>query len=128
MSDALAARLDGEDENPYVRGRAAEALGLVTQAGPDNDIPITVDDVPREDDEEESFVVERVYFARQTLAEEKSDGGVFDGIGTVEAVRQTTEDAVAKITAPDGDGECPRCGLALLENGPPMCPRCGAPY
>ncbi|XVH33720.1 HEAT repeat domain-containing protein (plasmid) [Haloferacaceae archaeon DSL9] len=122
--DALAARLESEGENGYTRGRAAEALGLLARAEPD---AIPADGVPREDDEGESFVVERVHFARGALAGGESDETTPDGIGTVEAVRETTEEALAEITAPDGEGECPHCGLALPESGPPMCPRCGAP-
>jgi hypothetical protein len=125
--EALLTRLKDEDENPYVRGRAAEAIGLLTRAEP-ADVPITVDDVPREDNEAESFVVERIRFARQALAGEESAGEPPDGIGTVQGVRRTTGDAVVELTKRDGDGKCPHCGLALPGNGPPTCPRCGAPY
>ncbi|SIS13865.1 HEAT repeat domain-containing protein [Natronorubrum thiooxidans] len=123
--DALTARLDDEEDNLYTRGRAAEALGLLARAESDAS---SVDGVPEEDDEEESFLAERVRFARQALAGREPDETIPDEVGTVEAVRETTKEAVAEITAPDGEGECPHCGLVLPENGPPMCPRCGAPY
>ncbi|MDF9744397.1 sister chromatid cohesion protein PDS5 [Natrinema salsiterrestre] len=121
--EALTTRL--ADENPYVRGRAAEALGLLARAEPE---AVSSDDLPEKEDSEESFAVERVRFARGAIAGKGSRKKIPGAIGTVEGVRDTTEDAVAALTAPDGDGECPHCGLALPENGPPMCPRCGAPY
>jgi len=118
--DAIAERLD--DGNPYVRGRAAEALGLLaeTEAA---DAVSTVNLVEPDQDPAQSFVAERVQFARGD-----QDAGDDDGIGTVDAIRGTTDELVEDITSPDCDGECPHCGLALPEGGPPMCPRCGAPY
>lgn len=119
----LTARLS--DENLYVRGRAVEALGLLGRAESD---AVSGGDLPSEEDLEESFAVERVRFARGALTGETLLERTPDDIGTVGAVRETAGDAVAEITAPDGDEECPHCGLIFPEDGPPMCPRCGAPY
>jgi len=118
--DALGERLD--DRNPYVRGRAAEALGLLAGAEAADAVP-AVDPIEPDEDPARSFVTERVQFARGG-----QDAGGDDGVGTVDAIRRTTDEVVEAITSPDGDGECPHCGLALPEGGPPMCPRCGAPY
>lgn len=122
-TDALRARL--ADENPYVRGRAAEALGLL--AGSDGSIESIpdVDDVDAEDDEAPSFLTDRLRFCRHRLAEEPS-GSPPAGVGTIESVREGTDDVVEAMTSSD-DGACPHCGLALPEDAPPMCPRCGAP-
>ncbi|WP_323740454.1 hypothetical protein [Halegenticoccus tardaugens] len=124
VSDAIAARL--ADENPYVRGRAAEALGLLLRSGPD-DATVSADDMS-DADEEESFVADRLRFARNAFAEESPEALRPDEIGTIDAIRGTTDEVVTEITSPGGDGDCPHCGLSLPENGPPMCPRCGAPY
>jgi len=118
----LRERLD--DDNPYVRGRSAEALGLlagsdvVTGWCSDIVVPAVEDDAP-------SFLTDRVRFCRRQLSGEQS-GSAPDGVGTVESVRAGTDDVVAEMTTPD-EGECPHCGLAVAESGPPMCPRCGAP-
>jgi hypothetical protein len=120
-SDALVGGLD--DDVPQVRGRAAEGLGLLARSDRvDVSVPETVLRTMQADDEE-SFVVDRVRFAldAETLDVER------DHIGTTRGVRETTDDAVDAIQSPDADGDCPHCGLALPENGPPMCPRCGAP-
>lgn len=126
-SEKFTARLADENENPYVRGRAAEALGLLAGSAPDG-MAVSVGDALNADDENESFVADRIRFARTAFAEGSRDDVVPDEIGTVEDVRETTDDAVEEITSPDGDGRCPHCGLVLPENGPLMCPRCGAPY
>lgn len=119
----LRERLD--DENPYVRGRAAESLALAARSGapveplPDLDVVDSVAEEPP------AFLAERVEFLRRVL----NDGESVQtptGIGTVESIRDGTDDIVAAITSPDGS-ECPHCGLELPEGGPPMCPRCGAP-
>jgi len=126
LDDATATlreRLD--DDNQHVRGRAAEALGLL--AGSDvaieRDLDIVVSAV--EDDDAPSFLADRARFCRRQLSGEQS-GAAPDGVGTIESVRAGTDDVVAEMTTPDG-GECPHCGLAVAESGPPMCPRCGAP-
>ncbi|EMA55848.1 hypothetical protein C451_04756 [Halococcus thailandensis JCM 13552] len=122
VSDTLNARLD--DENAYVRGRAVEALGVLARSDADAVLP---DELPQPNDNEEPFIAERVRFA---LVDDglggDEQGETDEQIGTVPAIRATTDEIVAEIMAPDG--ECPHCGLALPENGPPMCPRCGAPY
>ncbi|MDS0297894.1 hypothetical protein NDI76_03995 [Halogeometricum sp. S1BR25-6] len=79
-------------------------------------------------DDEASFVAERVRFALQALDTREDSVTTPAAVGTVEGIRRTTDAAAAEIRSPDSDGECPHCGLALPENGPPMCPRCGAPY
>lgn len=118
VRDALTARLD--DETVYVRGRAAEAVGILARSDPDRELPRReLDSLVAAD---HSFVAERARFAL---------GGAVDAdqrIGTVSAVRETTEVAVEEITSPDGDGDCPHCGCTLPEHGPPFCPGCGAPY
>jgi len=121
-TDALRGRLT--DESPYVRGRAAEALGVVEESDVfeiDPDLDST--DV---DEETPAFLSDRLCYLRG-----QGDGGQSvrtpAGVGTIESVRDGTESVVEEMTSPDG-GECPHCGLALAETGPPMCPRCGAPY
>lgn len=127
--DALEARLD--DENAYIRGRAAEALGLLARSsptdasGPDDDPNLDLEKL-EEPDGDDPFMTDRVQFAADARSNENDDLECSDGVGTVETIREETDDIVAEITSPDG--ACPRCGLALPESGPPMCPRCGAPY
>ena len=123
--DALSARLT--DENQYVRGRAAEAVGLLTRSETTDSVRPESELVTVADDQE-SFAAERARFALDATGEGDASRDSADGIGTVESVRGTTEGVVENITAPDADNECPHCGLALPESGPPMCPRCGAPY
>lgn len=115
---ALTERLT--DESPYVRGRAAEALGLLGRSKATDSVP-AVDDVDPGEDEAEAFVTERVQFARARNDER------YGRVGTIESIRHGTDEIVEAITSPDGDGACPHCGLELPEAGPPMCPRCGAP-
>ena len=123
--DVLAARLT--DENAYIRGRAAEALGLLAR-------PEATDSMRPESelvtvaDEAEAFAAERARFALEATREGDASADLSDRIGTVEAIHGTTQKIVDDITASDADGECPHCGLALPENGPPMCPRCGVSY
>jgi len=123
--DALAARLT--DENVYVRGRAAEALGLFTRSETTDSV-LPESELVTVADDEESFAAERARFALDATGEGDASRDSADGIGTVESVRGMTQGIVEDITAPDADNECPHCGLALPESGPPMCPRCGAPY
>ncbi|QGA82384.1 zinc ribbon domain-containing protein [Halomicrobium sp. LC1Hm] len=118
---ALAARLD--DPNPYVRGRAAEAFGT---AGAD-----VFEDYPTARlralaDDEESFVTERGAFAAERgrsgdRRSEESD------LGTIASLRRTTGSVIEELTTADAVDDCPHCGAALPESGPPMCPQCGAP-
>ncbi|WP_424018233.1 HEAT repeat domain-containing protein [Halorientalis pallida] len=120
--DALIERLD--DENTYVRGRALEALGLLTRAD-DTSLPDErIADLTKDD---ASFVADRARFVRAAR-----DGGAgpedsATEIGTRDAIRDATDEIVDDITSPDAEGECPHCGLALPDTGPPMCPQCGAP-
>ncbi|WP_424009169.1 HEAT repeat domain-containing protein [Haloferax denitrificans] len=121
---ALSARL--ADENAFVRGRAAEALGLLAR---ERGEPVMAPDSAfgAESDEATAFVAERVRFLRASGDGDDSDSPA-DGVGTLAGVRDTTADAVAEITSPDADGECPHCGVELPEGAPPMCPSCGVPY
>lgn len=121
-AEALVARLD--DDCPFVRGRAAEALGLIARAdatGP----PLPTTDLTALTNDDEAFVAERARFAVAASEGGSGPDESVDGVGTVESVRGTTDDAVEAITSPDG--ECPHCDLELPEDGPPLCPRCGTP-
>ncbi|ESP87477.1 HEAT repeat domain-containing protein [Candidatus Halobonum tyrrellensis] len=125
--DALVGALD--DDCPQVRGRAAEALGVLARADADGLDPSTRDALAALRDDGTAFVAERAAFAVRidgdTADAADAADETPDRVGSVAAVRATTSDAVAAITAPDDD--CSRCGLALPGAGPPMCPRCGAP-
>ncbi|WP_435116533.1 HEAT repeat domain-containing protein [Halolamina sp. C58] len=118
-SSALAARLD--DENAYVRARAAEALGLLERADtPETDLAA---DAPTIDDPE-PFVATRLQFLRDALAGATSSP---DGVGTVDAIRETATEVEKAVDAPEESNACPHCGLSLGDPGPPTCPGCGAP-
>jgi HEAT repeat protein len=119
-SPAITERL--ADENPYVRGRAAEALGLLARAEPD-EIERSADGIPT-DDGAEPFVSDRLRFARAAIA---GDALSPDGIGSVDAIREAADETEAAAEAPDPEHTCPHCGLSLPEQGPPACPVCGAP-
>lgn len=114
------------DENPYVRGRAAEALGLL--AGSNVRVATSLDpgDVDAEADEHPSFLVDRLDFCRRQFTE-SGTGAISENLGTIDSIRDGTEDVVEEMTSTDGDA-CPHCGLSLPESGPPMCPQCGTPY
>lgn len=116
VADALVARLD--DAEPSVRGRALEACGVLARSS--GDLPLDAERLASFADDEE-FVARRARFA----AAVNDEGEDFEGIGTVAAVRETTEDVVEDLLTPDG--ECHHCGVALPDPGPPICPRCGAP-
>ncbi|MDS0293735.1 HEAT repeat domain-containing protein [Halogeometricum luteum] len=118
----LRARLD--DDSPFVRGRAAEALGVSVR---DDTEGTPLPDAELADDEE-SFAAERARFALQAANSPSDSVEIAGDIGTVEGIRRTTDDAATEILSPETDGECSHCGLTLPENGPPMCPRCGVPY
>ncbi|WP_247002548.1 HEAT repeat domain-containing protein [Halosolutus gelatinilyticus] len=123
--DELAARLG--DDCTHVRGRAAEALGLLARTGVD---PTGVPDdrlVAMVDAEDEPFAIDRARYALAALDDGPPDGECGDAIGSVAAIREHTDDVVAEVTTADG-GECPRCELALPKSAPPVCPRCGTPY
>ncbi|WP_276255932.1 HEAT repeat domain-containing protein [Halomontanus rarus] len=128
LTDARAELVDRlDDENAYVRGRALEGLGVLLRAeSTDAVLPETA--LEGLEDDEESFVAERARFAVSAPDRSDDDSGTNDGIGSGEAIRETTGEILEELTSPDGDGECPHCGLELPEHGPPMCPRCGAPY
>lgn len=121
--DALADRL--ADENPYVRGRAAEALGLLVRSDSSSDSAASVPDVSSvTDGDTVPFLVDRVRFANDA-----TDGGssIRPEIGSIGAIRDRTAEIAGEIAAPDGE-ECPHCGFTLPETGPPMCPQCGGPH
>jgi hypothetical protein len=113
------------DENPYVRGRAAEALALLAGSDASVDPGPDFDGIATADGEAPSFLTDRVRFLRRRMTDEQSVAAP-DGLGTVDSVRNETDDVVSEMLSPDGD-ECPHCGLALSDGGPPLCPRCGAP-
>jgi hypothetical protein len=113
------------DENPYVQGRAAEALGLLAASETGIEGAPPLGDVAGEHEESPTFLTDRLAFCRRQGAPEQS-GEAPDGVGTIESIREATEEVVEAMTAPDGSA-CPHCGLDLPESGPPMCPRCGAP-
>lgn len=123
--DELVGRL--VDENAFVRGRAAEALGLLIREEIEETSLLDTELAAIENDEE-SFVTDRVLFAQSASGDQEYSGALPSEIGTVEGIWRTTDDTVEEITSPDGDDECPHCGLALPEDGPPYCPRCGVPY
>jgi uncharacterized protein YjbI with pentapeptide repeats len=120
---ALAGRLS--DENPFVRGRAAEALGLLARAEGDGALPESTLEALAADDD--SFVADRALFALDARADPCEDRRRPEEVGNLDGVRATTAEAAEAIGAPDGDEACPHCGLALPAHGPPMCPGCGAP-
>jgi hypothetical protein len=113
------------DESAYVRGRAAEALGLL--AGSDVSVESTpeLENVDTECEETPPFLADRVEFWRRQFAGDRS-GSELSGVGTVGSVREETDTVVEEIVSPD-ERKCPHCGLSLSESGPPTCPRCGTP-
>ncbi|OYR44042.1 HEAT repeat domain-containing protein [Halorubrum sp. Eb13] len=113
------------DEDPYVQGRAAEALGLLAASEPGVESGPDLDDVEAKHEDPPTFLTDRLEFCRRQLATERS-GGTPDGVGTIESIRDGTDEVVEEMNALDGDA-CPHCGLDLPESGPPMCPRCGTP-
>lgn len=121
--DALLSRLTDEDEDPYVRGRAAEALGLLCRV--DGEPVSSPDAVDTDDEDAVEFVAPRVAFSRDA-GEDTSDDEDW-AVGTLASLRDGTEAVVEAMTTPDGEA-CPHCGLVLPEGGPPMCPRCGSPH
>ncbi|WP_066418221.1 HEAT repeat domain-containing protein [Halorubrum aethiopicum] len=115
-----------EDESPYVRARAAEALGVIGRSGSAVDPVPDLDAVESAFEEPPSFLTARVEFLRDVLADGARPAGPPEGPGSVESIREGTDPVVGEITSPD-DGECRHCGLDLADGGPPTCPRCGAP-
>ena len=113
------------DENLYVRGRAAEALALFVDSNQEVESISVLDDIGAEDDDAPSFLTDRVRFLQERFNDTQSESALA-GVGTIESVRERTDDVVEEMMSAD-DGECPHCGLELSESGPPMCPRCGAP-
>lgn len=113
------------DENPYVRGRAAEALGVLAGSSVAIESTPDRDEGDAEGDETPSFLTDRMRYLRRGVTDEQS-GSAPTGVGTIESVRNGTASVVEAMRSPD-DGECPRCGLALPNSGPPTCPRCGTP-
>lgn len=124
-------RLD--DESPYVRGRAAELLGVLGPNRSDDDDPPALS--PSADAEADGYRFEaaRTGFTRVRLAgcgvdrnddaPESSFGP--DSLGTVDGVRSTSEAVVEAIRRTD-ERPCPHCG-GDLPDGAPVCPSCGSP-
>ncbi|MDZ5812317.1 hypothetical protein U4E84_13290 [Halorubrum sp. AD140] len=121
--DALAARLSDPDEDPRVRGRAAEALGLLCRAA--DEAATVPDEVGGKAGEAEEFLAPRLAFLRAARTGSSTDRTT--GVGTLGSLRDGSQGAVDEMTTPEGD-ECPGCGLSLPDDGPPTCPRCGSPY
>lgn len=119
--EALKSRL--EDKNPYVCGRAAEALGLLAGTGAGESFPRAQLEALTADDE---FVAKRAQFALTQYHGEEL-GNESTGIASTDAIRTRTTDIVEEIRTPESDGACPHCGLSLPESGPPLCPGCGTP-
>jgi len=120
--NALVAQLSDTDENPYTRGRAAEALGLLEEV---DGAGVTVpDEIDADGDEAAEFVRSRLTFLRAAGTEQSVERT--DAVGTLDSLRGGTEVVVKAMTTPDRD-ECPHCGLKVPEGGPPMCPRCEVP-
>jgi len=125
LADGRAALIDRlGDENAFVRGRGAEALGLLATA--DETVSIPVDDLRSLLSDANTFVVERARFAidARTAAGASSSTDPSTRLGTV---RDATTEIATEIRTPETDGDCQHCGLALPDSGPPMCPQCGAP-
>lgn len=124
--DTLRERMD--DEEAYVRGRAAEALGLLARAADDGSA-IPVDALRDLADDESSFVAKRARFAGSASASTRDEkwNESDERVGSIDAIRERTDEIVEDIATPDTAGECPHCGLTLPEDGHSMCPRCGVP-
>ena len=80
--NALQDRLDGE--NPYVRGRAAEALGLSMRV--DDEIPVELNSIPLSEDDAAEFVALRAAFL-QTGQDGPTKGITPNGVGTLTSIR-----------------------------------------
>jgi hypothetical protein len=113
------------DENPYVKGRAAEGLGLLATSETDVGSDPDLDGVTGDDDDQPTFLTDRLGFCRQQLDTDQS-GRVPDRIGTIDSIRDGTDDVVGEMNAPDGEA-CPHCGFDLPEGEAPICPQCGSP-
>lgn len=129
--DALAARLD--DGCAYVRGRVAEAVGLLARTNTgmlpvsETRLEALIEDRADSRDSGVTFATARVRFALVGISGDVPDVDIDAAIGSLEAIREHMDEIVEDMTTSEAD-ECPHCGLALPENAPPMCPRCGAPY
>jgi len=122
VTDELSVGLD--DDSAYVRGRAAEAIGLVARTADPPELP-TAQLTSIVDEDADEFAVRRAQFALGAC-ETESEAPADEAIGALESIREQTDDIVADLTALDGD-ECMHCGNTLPETGPPLCPHCGAP-
>jgi HEAT repeat protein len=129
LADAIGALTDRlDDDDAHVRGRAAEALGLLARS--DGSRGAFPEGALRErlGSDGEPFAADRTQFALDALRTDGDPDEIPDGVGSLDGLRDTTEAAADAVAAPDAEGECPHCGLALPGAGPPMCPRCGGPY
>lgn len=123
-ADALRELL--HDESPQVRARAAEGLALLVRAGESVESVPDRSGIESATDDPPSFLTDRVDWLRAVCDPDEPTSPP-DSVGTVESIRAETADVVEAITSPDGDSECPHCGLDLPGGEPPLCPRCGAP-
>lgn len=117
------------DDCAQVRGRVAEAFGIVARAAepPEPVAQIRLDALV---DDPDPFVARRGRFLARGLGEEAVGRSEppSEPVGTVPAIRETAVEAATAIEAPDGDSTCRACGRTLPANGPPLCPDCGAPF
>lgn len=121
QSGGISAETTTSTHSPAVR-TGAWSISPATPLGDPDRLGHQVDEVEPGENDAQAFVTGRVRFAPGDHDEE-----THDQVGTVESIRRGADEIVEAITSPD-EGECPQCGLALSEGGPPMCPRCGAPY
>jgi len=97
------------DEDARVRGRAAEALGLLARSDANDSVPAADLEAAATDD---PFAADRMAFALAPTADTVPSETASEEIGTLDGACETTREAVDAITSPDGDRECPHCGLA----------------
>ncbi|MDS0476061.1 hypothetical protein NDO75_13860 [Natrinema sp. 1APR25-10V2] len=73
-------------------------------------------------------MTKRATFALDAVDEGTTGDEMSDGVGTLDAVGESSDGIAEEITASGDDAECPLCGVSLPVEDPPMCPNCGAPF
>lgn len=128
-ADRLSERLD--DECSYVRGRAAEALGLLVTAHDASGEPTTVGGTATSTlrrrlneltDDDCSFAAARAQWALSRMDGRTGDA-TDEEIAVIDAIRAHADDVLDELQTAD-DETCPHCGQPLSPGGPPVCPRC----